>query len=194
MNQLQIERQAKRYRAKQQSRTQPNPVQIFALAMSLSLSSRRRYQTPATSASTVTATPSSLHPVLPLRKQHSLIEPSTRLAPSSRYTAQQRGYLSRGLSVGRSIESIRQKLYPPPPPSQSLARQASLATEELSAAAAARLAGRLAPELGVRLREKPLVAWSSTTSLLKGPLPGDTVQPTQRLQEEQKETQIKVDK
>lgn len=193
MNQLRIERQAKRYRAKQKSQSQPNPVQIFVPAMSLSLSSRRRYQTPGTSASTVTATPSSLHPVLPLRKQHSLIEPSTGHAPSSRYTAQQRGYLSRGLSVGRSIESIRQKLYPPPP-SQSLARQASLATEELPAAAAARLAGRLAPELGVRLREKPLVAWSSTTSLLKGPPPSETVQAAQRLQQEQKEAQIKVDK
>lgn len=161
--------------------------------MSLSLSSRRRYQTPAASSATTTSTtPSSsssslLHPVLPVRKQHSLVEPSLGHAPS-RYTAQQRGYLSRGLSVGRSIESIRQKLYP----SQALARQASLATEE--SAATARLAGRLAPELGVRLRDKPLVAWSSTTSLLKTPLPGDPGGHVQRLQEEQKEAQIKVDK
>lgn len=158
--------------------------------MALSLSSRRRYQTPA--ASSATTTPQ--HPVpapAPVRKQHSLIEPSVGHHAPSRYTAQQRGYLSRGLSVGRSIESIRQKLYPSP---QALARQASLAADE--PAVSARLAQRLAPELGVRLREKPLVAWSSTTSLqLKSSLPAGDTGHAQRLQAEQKkEAQTKVDK
>ncbi|KAH8416059.1 hypothetical protein KR222_007315 [Zaprionus bogoriensis] len=136
--------------------------------MSLSLASRRRYQTDATSTtitttatSAPTSTRSSSHLALPVRKQHSLIEPSPG---QGRYSAQQRGYLSRGLSVGRSIENIRQKLYAPHP----LGRQASLAVEE--SASGCRLAGRLAS------RDKPLVAWSSTSSLLKAPLPGDSAQ------------------
>ncbi|KAH8358041.1 hypothetical protein KR084_000519 [Drosophila pseudotakahashii] len=126
--------------------------------MSLSVASRRRLQT--------TNAPSSSHPPssssstsggryqLPLsvRKQHSFIE------PTARFSAQQRGYLSRGLSVGRSIENIRQKLYP-------VGRQTSLAVEE----AIPRIAPRITASQvqGLRLRDKSLVAWSSTTSLLK---------------------------
>jgi len=87
-----------------------------------------------------------------VRKQHSFIE------PTARFSAQQRGYLSRGLSVGRSIENIRQKLYP-------VSRQTSLAVEE----AIPRIAPRntASQVQGLRLRDKSLVAWSSTTSLLK---------------------------
>ncbi|XP_037715386.1 uncharacterized protein LOC119550629 isoform X1 [Drosophila subpulchrella] len=124
--------------------------------MSLSVASRRRLQT--TNAPSSTANPSSTSSggryQLPLsvRKQHSFIE------PTARFSAQQRGYLSRGLSVGRSIESIRQKLYP-------VSRQTSLAVEE----AIPRIAPRITASQvqGLRLRDKSLVAWSSTTSLLK---------------------------
>ncbi|XP_016928106.3 uncharacterized protein [Drosophila suzukii] len=124
--------------------------------MSLSVASRRRLQT--TNAPSSTANPSSTTSggryQLPLsvRKQHSFIE------PTARFSAQQRGYLSRGLSVGRSIENIRQKLYP-------VSRQMSLAVEE----AIPRIAPRITASQvqGLRLRDKSLVAWSSTTSLLK---------------------------
>nr|XP_016928106.1 uncharacterized protein LOC108008717 isoform X2 [Drosophila suzukii] len=124
--------------------------------MSLSVASRRRLQT--SNAPSSTANPSSTTSggryQLPLsvRKQHSFIE------PTARFSAQQRGYLSRGLSVGRSIENIRQKLYP-------VSRQTSLAVEE----AIPRIAPRntASQVQGLRLRDKSLVAWSSTTSLLK---------------------------
>ncbi|ALC41285.1 CG13203 [Drosophila busckii] len=125
--------------------------------MSLSLVSRRRFQTPstATATTTTTTTPS-------VRKQHSFIESSSHAHSVSRYTAQQRGYLSRGLSVGRSIENIRQKLYAPAP----VRRQPTLGLDEATSRINARLSSTKA-ELGLRLSDKSLVAWSSTTSLLK---------------------------
>ncbi|XP_016992946.2 uncharacterized protein [Drosophila takahashii] len=128
--------------------------------MSLSVASRRRLQTTNAPSSSHPHPPSSssstsggrYHLPLSVRKQHSFIE------PTARFSAQQRGYLSRGLSVGRSIENIRQKLYP-------VSRQTSLAVEE----AIPRIAPRITASQvqGLRLRDKSLVAWSSTTSLLK---------------------------
>ncbi|XP_034105897.1 putative uncharacterized protein DDB_G0277255 [Drosophila albomicans] len=161
--------------------------------MSLSVASRRRCQTTTTTSnpSTTTSTPSSSSSLHPVRKQHSLIEPPSHAHSHgvARYSAQQRGYLSRGLSVGRSIESIRQKLYPSSslaaaPPVAHLGRQSSLAGE-----------GRLAPthtELSLRLRESSLVAWSSQSSLLKASLATDNAQAA-RLQAEQKEAQAKAE-
>ncbi|XP_070065900.1 nucleolar and coiled-body phosphoprotein 1 isoform X2 [Drosophila virilis] len=149
--------------------------------MSLSVASRRRYQTTTTSTSTSTSTAS-----LAVRKQHSLMEPASHVHGVSRYSAQQRGYLTRGLSVGRSIENIRQKLYAPSPAGR-LSRQTSLALDE----SAARMAGRLTPsqpELGIRLRDKSLVAWSSTSTLQKTPLAAGGGQ-KQRLPQEQQEAQ-----
>ncbi|KAH8263960.1 hypothetical protein KR038_010398 [Drosophila bunnanda] len=132
--------------------------------MSLSVASRRRHQTtnaPSSTSSSSSSSASSCFPATPggryqlplsVRKQHSFIE------PTARFTAQQRGYLSRGLSVGRSIENIRQKLYP-------ASRQTSLAAEESSARIAPRITASQVQ--GLRLRDKSLVAWSSTSSLLK---------------------------
>ncbi|KAH8291508.1 hypothetical protein KR054_012255 [Drosophila jambulina] len=130
--------------------------------MSLSVASRRRHQTtnvaPSSTGGSHSSFSSSSTPggryQLPLsvRKQHSFIE------PTARFTAQQRGYLSRGLSVGRSIESIRQKLYPG-------SRQTSLAIEESTPRIAPRITASQVQ--GLRLRDKSLVAWSSTSSLLK---------------------------
>ncbi|XP_017124368.1 uncharacterized protein LOC108144208 isoform X1 [Drosophila elegans] len=124
--------------------------------MSLSVASRRRLQT--TNAPSSTANPSSsslsggrYQLPLSVRKQHSFIE------PTARFSAQQRGYLSRGLSVGRSIENIRQKLYP-------VGRQTSLAVEEVTPRIAPRITASQVQ--GLRLRDKSLVAWSSTSSLL----------------------------
>ncbi|XP_017868189.1 PREDICTED: uncharacterized protein LOC108617058 [Drosophila arizonae] len=130
--------------------------------MSLSVASRRRYQTTTSTAGTTSTA------ALPVRKQHSLIEPPSHAhahghshANVGRYSAQQRGYLSRGLSVSRSIESIRQKLYAP-------SRQASLAIDDSTAV---RIAGRLTPtqaELGTHLRDKSdLMVWASTSSMQK---------------------------
>lgn len=156
--------------------------------MSLSVASRRRYQTTATSTSQLTSTSTAS---LAVRKQHSLMEPASHAHGVSRYSAQQRGYLTRGLSVGRSIENIRQKLYAPSPAGR-LSRQTSLALDE----SAARMAGRLTPsqpDLGIRLRDKSLVAWSSTSSLQKTPLVGDGGQ-KQRLPEEPKEDQTHSEK
>ncbi|XP_034651006.1 uncharacterized protein LOC117890327 isoform X1 [Drosophila subobscura] len=119
--------------------------------MSLSAASRRRFQTAGTSNGTSGSSRSASSARFPLplpasvRKQHSFIEPAPK------YTAQQRGYLSRGLSVGRSIENIRQKLYP-------VSRQTTLAVD------APRVTSS---QSSLRLREKSLVAWSSTSSLLK---------------------------
>ncbi|KMY92993.1 uncharacterized protein LOC6733994 isoform X1 [Drosophila simulans] len=124
--------------------------------MSLSVASRRRLQT--TNAASSVVNPSSstsggrYHLPLSVRKQHSFIE------PTSRFSTQQRGYLSRGLSVGRSIENIRQKLYP-------VGRQASLAVEETTPRTAPRITASQVQ--GLRLRDRSLVAWSSTSSLLK---------------------------
>ncbi|XP_017038794.1 uncharacterized protein LOC108086404 [Drosophila ficusphila] len=134
--------------------------------MSLSVASRRRLQT--TNAPSSGANPSSSSSLtsggryqLPLsvRKQHSFVE------PTSRFSAQQRGYLSRGLSVGRSIENIRQKLYP-------VGRQTSLAVEEATPRIAPRITASQVQ--GLRLRDKSLVAWSSTSSLLKDQEPERT--------------------
>ncbi|XP_060658297.1 LOW QUALITY PROTEIN: uncharacterized protein LOC132792819 [Drosophila nasuta] len=161
--------------------------------MSLSVASRRRCQTTTTTSNPSTTTPSSSSSssLYPVRKQHSLIDPPSHAHSHgvARYSAQQRGYLSRGLSVGRSIESIRQKLYPSSslaaaPPVAHLGRQSSLAGE-----------GRLAPthtELSLRLRESSLVAWSSQSSLLKASLGTDNAQAA-RLQAEQKEAQAKAE-
>ncbi|KAM8712382.1 hypothetical protein ACLKA7_012838 [Drosophila subpalustris] len=150
--------------------------------MSLSVTSRRRYQTTTTTTTTTAATAT-------VRKQHSLIEPASH-APLhahvhgvGKYSAQQRGYLSRGLSVGRSIESIRQKLYPSPTAS-TVSRQSSLPIDELASRTDVRLT-----DPSVRLRDASLVAWSSTSSLLKTPDSGHA----SRLQAEQKEAQIKID-
>ncbi|XP_016979451.1 uncharacterized protein LOC108044818 isoform X1 [Drosophila rhopaloa] len=126
--------------------------------MSLSVASRRRLQTTNAPSSTANISSSSSSSggryQLPLsvRKQHSFIE------PTARFSAQQRGYLSRGLSVGRSIENIRQKLYP-------VGRQTSLAVEEVTPRIAPRITASQVQ--GLRLRDKSLVAWSSTSSLLK---------------------------
>ncbi|XP_034120580.1 uncharacterized protein LOC117578890 isoform X2 [Drosophila guanche] len=120
----------------------------LSVIMSLSVASRRRFQTAGTANGTSSSSRSASSARCPLplpasvRKQHSFIE------PASKYTAQQRGYLSRGLSVGRSIENIRQKLYP-------VSRQPNLAAAAASS------------QSSLRLREKSLVAWSSTSSLLK---------------------------
>ncbi|KAI8040016.1 hypothetical protein M5D96_007441 [Drosophila gunungcola] len=134
--------------------------------MSLSVASRRRLQT--TNAPSSTANPSSsslsggrYQLPLSVRKQHSFIE------PTARFSAQQRGYLSRGLSVGRSIENIRQKLYP-------VGRQTSLAVEEVTPRIAPRITASQVQ--GLRLRDKSLVAWSSTSSLLKDQEPERTTQ------------------
>ncbi|KAH8336955.1 hypothetical protein KR059_009004 [Drosophila kikkawai] len=126
--------------------------------MSLSVASRRRHQTTnapssSSSSSSFLSTPGGRYQLpLPVRKQHSFIE------PTARFSAQQRGYLSRGLSVGRSIENIRQKLYPG-------SRQTSLAVEESTPRIAPRITASQVQ--GLRLRDKSLVAWSSTSSLLK---------------------------
>ncbi|KAH8372903.1 hypothetical protein KR009_007467 [Drosophila setifemur] len=127
--------------------------------MSLSVASRRRLQTTnASSSSAAKASSSSSSSAgryqLPLsvRKQHSFIE------PTARFSTQQRGYLSRGLSVGRSIENIRQKLYP-------VGRQVSLAVEDSTPRFAPRITASQVQ--GLRLRDKSLAAWSSTSSLLK---------------------------
>ncbi|KAH8380814.1 hypothetical protein KR200_001248 [Drosophila serrata] len=141
--------------------------------MSLSVASRRRHQTTnapsSTSSSSSTSSFSSApggryHLPLSVRKQHSFIE------PTARFTAQQRGYLSRGLSVGRSIENIRQKLYPG-------SRQTSLAVEESTARIAPRITASQVQ--GLRLRDKSLVAWSSTSSLLKDQEPERNTQAEQ---------------
>ncbi|KAH8354970.1 hypothetical protein KR093_003033 [Drosophila rubida] len=158
--------------------------------MSLSLASRRRCQTTTTPTPTTSSPSTSLSSSSHLvRKQHSLIEPPSHVHSHgvSKYSTQQRGYLSRGLSVGRSIESIRQKLYPcsslaEAPPVAHLGRQSSLAGD-----------GRLAPtqtELSLRFRETSLVAWSSQSSLLKAPLAADNDRAT-RQQVEQKDAQAK---
>ncbi|XP_030387253.1 uncharacterized protein LOC115633885 [Scaptodrosophila lebanonensis] len=123
--------------------------------MSLSVANRQRAQT------------NSKRVQLPVRKQHSFIEPSTL---GGKYSAQQRGYLSRGLSIGRSIENIRQKLYPP------LDRQPKLSgvggvghlSRQSSVDAAQKFSARI-------VNSKPTVAgkgksaevWSSKSSLLK---------------------------
>ncbi|XP_039483855.1 uncharacterized protein LOC120446777 isoform X1 [Drosophila santomea] len=125
--------------------------------MSLSVASRRRLQTTNAPSSVVNPSSSSsggrYQLPLSVRKQHSFIE------PTARYSTQQRGYLSRGLSVGRSIENIRQKLYP-------VGRQASLAVEETTPRTAPRITASQVQ--GLRLRDRSgLVAWSSTSSLLK---------------------------
>ncbi|EDV35586.1 uncharacterized protein Dana_GF12552 [Drosophila ananassae] len=125
--------------------------------MSLSVASRRRHQTtnaPPSSTSVHGSSSTAGRYQLPLsvRKQHSFIE------PASRFSTQQRGYLSRGLSVGRSIENIRQKLYP-------VSRQASLAVEDSTTRIGPRITASQVQ--GLRLRDKSLVAWSSTSSLLK---------------------------
>lgn len=160
--------------------------------MSLSVANRRRYQTTTTTTSTTTTTTTS---TLSVRKQHSLIEPASH-APLhghvhahgvGKYSAQQRGYLSRGLSVGRSIESIRQKLYPSTAVAH-LGRQSSLATDEFASKINSRLT-----DPSVRLRDTNLVTWSSTSSLLKTPLATDNGHAS-RLQAEQKEVQLKTDK
>ncbi|KAH8280287.1 hypothetical protein KR018_001588 [Drosophila ironensis] len=140
--------------------------------MSLSVASRRRHQTPNAPASSVAHGSSSsaassvgrYHLPLSVRKQHSFIEHPARLSGLS----QSRGYLSRGLSVGRSIENIRQKLYP-------VSRQTSLAIEE----SATRIGPRITASQvqGLRLRDKSLVAWSSTSSLLKDQEPEGVKQP-----------------
>ncbi|XP_068146905.1 uncharacterized protein [Drosophila tropicalis] len=129
--------------------------------MSLSVASRRRFQTNASSAHTAAGTStSSSGSSVPLgagarllqsvRKQHSFIE------PASKYTAQQRGYLSRGLSVGRSIENIRQKLYHHP---SGLSRQSTLSCSQGTT--------KFSPSItSTRLRDKNLANWSSTSSLL----------------------------
>ncbi|XP_022228198.2 uncharacterized protein LOC111077981 isoform X2 [Drosophila obscura] len=125
--------------------------------MSLSVSSRRRFQTAGTSngssstARTATSARFPLPPPVGVRKQHSFIE------PASKFTAQQRGYLSRGLSVGRSIENIRQKLYP-------VSRQPTLAVDEPTPKFAPRVTST---QSSLRPRERSLAAWSSTSSLLK---------------------------
>ncbi|KAH8321451.1 hypothetical protein KR074_005086 [Drosophila pseudoananassae] len=125
--------------------------------MSLSVASRRRHQTtnaPPSSTSVHGSSSTAGRYQLPLsvRKQHSFIEPASRLS------TQQRGYLSRGLSVGRSIENIRQKLYP-------VSRQSSLAVEDSIPRIGPRITASQVQ--GLRLRDKSLVAWSSTSSLLK---------------------------
>ncbi|XP_026835653.1 uncharacterized protein LOC6546979 isoform X2 [Drosophila erecta] len=126
--------------------------------MSLSVASRRRLQTTnaptsvVNSSSSTSTTGGRYQLPLSVRKQHSFIE------PTARYSTQQRGYLSRGLSVGHSIENIRQKLYP-------VGRQASLAVEESTPRTAPRLTASQVQ--GLRLRDRSLVAWSSTSSLLK---------------------------
>ncbi|XP_026842166.1 uncharacterized protein LOC6591050 [Drosophila persimilis] len=123
--------------------------------MSLSVASRRRFQTAGTpngSSTSSRSVSSARYPLpLPVRKQHSFID------PASKFTAQQRGYLSRGLSVGRSIENIRQKLYP-------VSRQTTLAVDQSSPKFVPRVTST---QSSLRLREKSLVAWSSTSSLLK---------------------------
>ncbi|EDW10385.2 uncharacterized protein Dmoj_GI18562 [Drosophila mojavensis] len=149
--------------------------------MSLSVASRRRYQTTTSTAGTTSTA------ALPVRKQHSLIETPSHAhalahghshANVGRYSAQQRGYLSRGLSVGRSIESIRQKLYAP-------SRQASLAIDDSTAV---RIAGRLTPtqaELGTHLRDKSdLMVWASTSSMQKTQQKQALPQQQQQQQEE----------
>ncbi|KAH8254772.1 hypothetical protein KR032_012076 [Drosophila birchii] len=152
--------------------------------MSLSVASRRRHQTTnapsstsgSSSSSSFSSTPGGRYQLpLSVRKQHSFIE------PTARFTAQQRGYLSRGLSVGRSIENIRQKLYPG-------GRQISLAVGESTPRIAPRITASQVQ--GLRLRDKSLVAWSSTSSLLKDQ------EPERNTQAEQAESKIsaKADK
>ncbi|XP_017069522.1 uncharacterized protein LOC108106789 isoform X2 [Drosophila eugracilis] len=133
--------------------------------MSLSVASRRRHQTtnapPSTTNSSSLTSGGRYQLPLSVRKQHSFIE------PTARFSAQQRGYLSRGLSVGRSIENIRQKLYP-------VGRQTSLAVEEVTPRIAPRIT--VSQVQGLRLRDKSLVAWSSTSSLLKDQEPETATQ------------------